>query len=152
MKWLWIGLGATVLVAFFVFFVRSRGGEMVMTAELDEQIVQPYIRHVAEGDYIRAYALLSEDYRKEVPLEKFREGHDKRKLEVGTISACKMIRDQVLHNLFTPKREVRLMYEIYYGEKRHTGWVGLKEEETDRFAIDGTYRETAADSLDFLLW
>ncbi len=152
MKWFWIGLGAAALIAFFVFFIRSRGGEMVVTAQLDVHIVQRYIRHVAEGDYVRAYALLSEDYRKEVALQTFREGHEKRKGEMGIISACKMIRDEVLYNIFSPKREIRLKYEIIYGDQRHTGWVKLKEEETDRFAIDGTYRETAGDSLEFMLW
>ncbi len=152
MKWFWIGLGATALIAFFVFFIRSRGGEMVMTANLDQEIVQRYVGHVAEGAYVRAYALLSEDYRKEVPLEKFREGHEKRKAEVGIITSCTLIRDEVLYNIFSPKREIRLKYEFFYEEKRHTGWVKLREEETDRFAIDGTYRETVGDSIEFMLW
>jgi hypothetical protein len=152
MKWLMIGLGVTALVTLFVFFMRSRGGEMIMTGALDEQIVQRYVRHVADGDYVSAYALLSVDYRKEVPLEKFSEEHQKRKREMGIISSCKMIRDKVLHNLFSPRREVLLMYEMYYDNQRHTGWLKLREEETDRFAIDGTYRKTAGDSLEFMLW
>lgn len=152
MKWLVTGLVVVGLIAFLIFFIHSRGGEMVIAADLDKQIVQPYIDLVAAGDYARAYELLSVDYRKEVPLETFATGHEKRKQENGIISANELFRDHVIHNLFSPKREVRLKYFLFYGERRETGWVILQEEDTDRFAIDGTYYESVGDSLDFRLW
>lgn len=152
MKWFWIGMGTAALIAFIVFFVRSRGGEMVITAELDRQIVQPYIQAVAGGDYRKAYERLSTGYRREVPLEKFQGGHEKRRKEKGVIRSGRMIRDQVLHNLFSSKREVLLMYELFYGDRRDTGWVKLEEEDEGRFSIEGTYREGPGETLDFVLW
>ncbi|WPL16400.1 hypothetical protein Thiowin_01354 [Thiorhodovibrio winogradskyi] len=152
MKWLVTGLVVVLLIAFLVFFIRSRGGEMVMLADLDKQIVQPYIAMVAADEYDRAYDLLSEDYRKEVPLETFSAGHEKRQQEKGVISANELIRDSVIYNLFSTKREVRLKYVLYYGDNRETGWIILQEEDTDQFAIDGTYYESVGDSLDFRLW
>lgn len=71
---------------------------------------------------------------------------------MGTVLAARMIRDQTLHTLFSSKREVRLYYELNYKNKKLTGWVILEEEEKGRFAIEGTYRETAGESLDFVLW
>ncbi len=152
MKWFWIGTGTAALIAFIVFFVRSRGGEAIMASELDQNIVQPYIRAVADGDYRNAYERLSMGYRREVPFEKFKGAHEKRRIEKGVIRSCRMIRDQVLHNLFSRKRDVLLMYELFYGDRRDTGWVKLEEEERDRFAIEGTYRENAGETLDFVLW
>ena len=152
MKWFWIGMSTVALVAFIVFFVRSRGGEAIVASELDQKIVQLYIKAVAEGDYRSAYERLSKSYCDEVPFEKFKGGHEKRRIEKGVISSCRMIHDQVLHNLFSSKRDVQLMYELFYGDRRETGWVKLEEEEKNRFAIEGTYRENAADTLDFYLW
>ncbi len=152
MKWLVAGLGVGLLIAFLVFFIRSRGGEMVMLADLDKQIVQPYIALVASGDYDRAYALLSRNYRKEAPLEAFSEAHDRRKQDKGLISANELIKDQLIRSLFSSKREARLKYLLYYGDNRETGWVILKEEDTDQFAIDGTYYGGVGDGLTFRLW
>ncbi|EIC20782.1 hypothetical protein [Thiorhodovibrio frisius] len=151
MKWLWFGLGSAVLVGFVVFLFLGRGAEMLVTADIDTSIVQPYIAYVTKGDYTSAYALLTRDYREEVPLEKFRIGHEKRKADLGTITTSHMIRDRVLYNIFSSKPEVRLKYELYYGKKRRVGWICL-EQDNDRFAVDGTYRETAGDTLAYELW
>ncbi len=152
MKALIAGITVLLLAGFTVFFIKSRGGEMVMNTELDEKLVQPYVSLSAAGEYQQAYKLLSKDYRKEVSLEEFSRGHLKRKQEKGVITSIRMIRDEVLYNLFSSRRNVRLYYEIYYGEKRETGWIQLTEDEKDFFTIDGTYRETASGSLEFVLW
>ncbi len=152
MKWLWIGLGAVGLAAFFVFYLRSRSGEMTMAVDLDRRIVQPYIKAVADGDYPSAYELLSQGYRREVPFEKFRAAHEKRRSERGTVSSTRLVSDQVLRTLFSSRRTVRLLYQLDYSGTFDTGWVQLEEEDKDRFAIEGTYRENAAETLDFIVW
>ncbi len=152
MKWLWIVLGIAALIALFVFFIRGRGGEMVMAADLDAQIVQPYIRAVAEGDTQGAYDMLSEEYRHEVPFEKFRAAIEKRKSQMGVIGQARLIRDKTLHNLFTRRRTIHLGYDLEYDGSRDTGWVILEEGEKDRFVIEGTYRRSASGNLDFVVW
>lgn len=152
MKRMGIIAGIVLLAGFIVFHFRSRTGEMVMAGDLDKNIVQPYIAAVVAGDYQRAYSFLASSYRREFAFEKFSAAHAKRRTEMGTVLAARMIRDQTLHTLFSSKREVRLYYELNYKNKKLTGWVILEEEEKGRFAIEGTYRETAGESLDFVLW
>jgi hypothetical protein len=152
MKWVWLGLGGLGFIAFFVFYVRSRGGEMVMTAQLDQTIVQPYIRAVASGDYESAYMMLAEGYRREVSLEKFRGAQEKRRAVKGTVIEARLYLDQVLRTLFSSKREVRIFYKLRYQSGEDTGWVILEEGEKNVFCIEGTYRENAGDSLDFVVW
>lgn len=153
MKWIWIGLGAAAFIAFVVFHVRSRGGEMVMAAELDQKIVQPYIRSVASGDYESAYMMLAEGYRREVSLEKFQGAQEKRRVEKGTVTNARLHLDQVLRTLFSSKREVRLFYKLQYtGGGEETGWIILEEGERNVFSIEGTYRENAGETLDFVVW
>lgn len=152
MKWPYALLVVVVLAAFVVFYVRSRGAEMAMSADLDRTIVQSYVQNCAKGAYEEAYSLLSTGYRAEVSLADFKEAHEKRRLQKGTIGSCRLLRDQVLRTLFSTKRDVLMMYELFYGDRRETAWIKLEEEQKGRFFIEGTYRENAGETLDFVLW
>ena len=152
MKWLWIGLGIVASIGLVVFFVRSRGGEMKMSGELDRAVVQPYVKAVAEEQYTEAYALLGESYRRNVSFEKFKTAHEKRRAEKGTLREAKLLHDQVLRTLFSKKRTLRLYYRLDYPKGQEAAYVELEEGEKNHVSIVGTYREGPGETLDFVVW
>ena len=152
MKWLGLALGIVASIGFVVFFVRSRGGEMKMSGELDRSLVQPYVKAVSAGQYSEAYALLGKEYRRKVSFEKFQSALEKRHAERGTLREARLLHDQVLRTLFSKKRTVRIYYRLDYPKAPEEVCVELEEDEKDHFAIVGTYRQGAGETLDFVVW
>lgn len=120
--------------------------------ELDDSLVKPYWQATAEGDYERAYGLLTDNYRKDISLEDFITGHGKRRAEFGPILNAEIIRIKSSINIFTGRREHQVLYEIYYPNRTYRDYIMLKEEKKGEYFIEGTYRISAGNNLNYYLW
>ncbi|HOT00623.1 MAG TPA: hypothetical protein PLY66_06425 [Acidobacteriota bacterium] len=120
--------------------------------ELDERLVGVYCDLVAAGQADEAYdRCLARAYRQEVNREKFVAAHAKRRQETGVILGRKMLHYTETNNFFDGERRTYIYYAITYPAGPQYLVVVLSDIDGD-FKIEGTYRENAGETLDFLLW
>lgn len=137
-----------------VFWFSRRGfrADDEIVREADRTVVAEYVRLVGEGKYAEAWErCLAKSYREEVPREKFVAAHERRRVETGALAGAKLLRQQVSRNLFTRTRTLHLLYELSYPGRTAPEYAVLNDAD-GTFRIEGTYHETAGETLDFLLW
>jgi hypothetical protein len=149
----WAAAGGAALVVMFA--LAGCGGDKPprpSPAELDEKLVGVYCDLVAAERAGEAYdRCLARSYREEVAREAFIAAHAKRRREVGAVQGRKVIHTQETSNLFDGERRTYLRYEVAYPAGPQYLDVVLTDADGE-FKIEGTYRQNAGETLDFVLW
>lgn len=131
---------------------RGQGQDHALAAEVDQGVVADYCRLVGQGQYAEAWAqCLAEGYRAEVRQEAFVQAHQRRRAELGPLQGCTLLRADLSRNLFSRTRQLHLLYELRYPDQLAREHL-VAHDADGAWRIEGTYHETAAGSLDFLLW
>ena len=158
--------GAVLLLVIILAGCKGNKPPRPSPMELDEKLVGVYCDLVAAGQADEAYdRCLARAYRQEASREKFVAAHAKRRQEMGAILGRKMLHYTETNNLFDGERRTYIYYEITYSAGPQYLVVVLTDDQaatgadvwalTDidgDFKIEGTYRENAGETLDFLLW
>jgi len=144
--------GAVLLLVIILAGCKGNKPPRPSPMELDEKLVGVYCDLVAAEQADEAYdRCLARGYRQEVSREKFVAAHAKRRQEAGAILGRKMLHYTETNNLFDGERRTYIYYEVTYSAGPQYLVVVLTDIDGE-FKIEGTYRENAAETLDFVLW
>jgi hypothetical protein len=146
-------VGVGVVVAGLVWLaIRGGAKDQEAVREIDRTVVAEYARLVAEGRFAEAHEkCLAASYRRAAPLEKFVAAHEKRRLELGPLQGCKLLRFTAHRNLFSPRRELQLLYELTYPGGPRPEYVTVDDVD-GAWRIEGTYHLSAGGTFDFMVW
>lgn len=147
-----VATGAVLLLVIILAGCKGNKPPRPSPMELDEKLVGVYCDLVATEQAGEAYdRCLALGYRQEVSREKFVAAHAKRRQEVGAVLGRKMLHYTETNNLFDGERRTNIRYEIMYAGGPQYYEIVLTDIDGE-FKIEGTYRENAGETLDFLLW
>jgi hypothetical protein len=132
--------------------VRGQARDQELAAQIDRGVMADYCRLIGAGRFADAWeTCLSESYRQEVARDGFVSAHETRRVEVGALGGCRLLRADLHRNLFAGTREVHLLYELTYPGRVEREYANVHDAD-GTWRIEGTYHLNAADTYDFLLW
>ena len=146
-----VALGAAVLAG-LALAATGRTRAQLDAKQLDSGIVAEYCRLVAEERYAEAFEkCLTSSYRKQARPEKFAAALQKRRGELGPMLGRELVQVQSSRNLFSGTRSYQLRYQLRYAAQTLPR-VLVVDDSDGEARIDGTFFETAGDSLSFEVW
>lgn len=121
---------------------------------LDETLVAEYCGLVAQGRAGDAYdRCFNRGYQRQATRQEFVAAHEKRRSELGALLDRRLLLVEESRNLFSRERRLQLRYELRYEKTQTPQVLYLVADDTDgAFLIEGTYRETAGETFDALIW
>lgn len=141
-----------LILGFALFIFSGCKKKPPVNVEDLEKIVDKYCAYVAEGAYDNAYnECMNSRYKKDVPLDKFTEAHEKRKESLGVLQEKKMNFKINTYNIFSGLREYQFTYELKYGNATNHEVIKLNDED-GIFLIEGTYTRSSSETLRFMVW
>lgn len=136
-----------------ILYAYQRGKLAARQArELDQQLVQLYCDSIAQGKFTSVWEhYLTENYKKNTSLKDFTKAHKKACTENGILVKREYAKHYKSSNLFSRVKEFQIYYHIEFQHKSIYGAIIINNADSD-WKIDGTFIETAGETLSFYIW
>lgn len=137
----------TILI---ISFFRLRKGNVEVDA-FQKSIVEEYCNFVKNGNYEEAYKMYNSKFKKELNFEKFAAKMQQKQLENGILFNKKYAKHYKSYNLFNRITEYQIFYHLTFEKNKIYGAIIINNLDKS-FNIEGTYIDSANETLSYYLW
>ena len=144
-----IVLIAVVAILIIAIFRIKKGDTEVLA--IQKSLVEEYCNFIKNRNYEEAYKMYNSRFKKEISFEKFVTQLQKKQLENGLLLNKEYAKHHKSYNLFSRITEYQIFYHLTFEKNKIYGAIIINNQDKT-LKIEGTYIDSANDTLSYYLW
>ena len=144
-----IVLIAVVAILIISIFRIKKGDTEVLA--IQKSLVEEYCNFIKNRNYEEAYEMYNSRFKKEISFEKFATQLQKKQLENGLLLNKEYAKHHKSYNLFSRITEYQIFYHLTFEKNKIYGAIIINNQDKT-LKIEGTYIDSANDTLSYYLW
>ena len=143
-------IGLTFIFIIIISIIKGRKASKE-SKTIVNTIVEQYCILISQEKYQEAYQFFNSNYTKEIKIDRFIELYQQKQIENGKLIKKKYAKFNKSYNLFSKTTTFQIYFHLTYEKNKIYGAI-IVDNNAKEFKIEGTYIDSANDSLSFYIW